>query len=246
MTGVRESARVLVVQQEDGTGAGLVGEALAEAGLSLEVFHPWAGQALPAELGGWAGLLVLGGAPNCEDDAGAPWLPVVRVLVREAVEREVPLLGICLGAQIVASALGGKVVRREQGPELGITPLRRLPAAGTDAVLGGVPEGAPAPQWHWDEISELPPGAVPLLTGDGCRHQAFRVGELAWGVQFHPEVLAGEVAAWAANDGAEVRASGGDPDAAVASVRAAEPTLREVWGAAARAWGRVVQASVER
>lgn len=236
---------VLVVQHEADTGPGLVGERLRAAGLDLRVHHPWRGEELPAGLAGWAGLLVLGGAPNCEDDTAAPWLPRVRELIREAVDARVPVLGICLGGQILAHALGGRVVRRPQGPEAGAVPLRRLPAADADPVLGAVPEGALAAQWHWDEAAALPAGAVPLLTGDDCPYQAFRVGPRAWGVQFHPEVLSDAIADWAGSDGPAVRAAGGDPDGAIASVRAAEPELRAVWGAMAEAWGAVVREAAE-
>ncbi|WP_051787105.1 MULTISPECIES: type 1 glutamine amidotransferase [Streptomyces] len=233
---------VLVVEHEQEAGPGLVGEHLLHTGLRLDVVRAWRGEALPRSLRGHAGLLVLGGAANCEDDLAAPWLPRVRALVREAVADEVPLLGICLGGQILAHALGGSVTRRSQGPEVGVVPLRRLPAATTDPVLGGVPDGALAAQWHWDEIDRLPPGAVPVLTGDDCPVQAFRAGNTAWGVQFHPEVDADTVAEWAAGDGDDVRAAGGSPEAAVASVRHAEPALRTVWGAVAEAWGTVVRA----
>ncbi|GAA4885274.1 type 1 glutamine amidotransferase [Kitasatospora terrestris] len=241
MAGTAGSARVLVVQHEDGTGPGLVGEHLERTGLHLHTVHPWAGEALPARLDGYAGLLVLGGAPNCEDDAAAPWLPRVRELIRQAVADHVPLLGICLGGQLMAVALGGSVAPRGRMPEVGATPLRRLPAADRDAVFGGVPEGALAAQWHWDEITALPPDAVALLGGDDSRHQAFRVGACGWGVQFHPEVLAAVTADWAGSDGPAVKAAGGDPQAAVDSVRAAEPELRAVWGAMAEAWGEVVR-----
>ncbi|MER7949505.1 type 1 glutamine amidotransferase [Streptomyces sp. NPDC096079] len=233
---------VLVVQHEEEAGPGLVGEHLARAGLRLDVIRAWEGGALPETLSGHAGLLVLGGSVNCEQDGAAPWLPRVRALVREAVAGEVPLLGICLGGQIVAHALGGAVTRRTQGPELGAVPLRRLPAAEGDPVLGGVPEGAPAAQWHWDEVERLPAGAVPLLTGDDCPYQAFRVGSAGWAVQFHPEVGAETVAAWAAEDAEPLRAAGVDAGDTVASVRAAEPELRAVWGAVSEAWGAVVRA----
>ncbi|WP_037673486.1 type 1 glutamine amidotransferase [Streptomyces globisporus] len=241
----RGGPAVLVVQHEEDAGPGLVGEHLVRAGLRLDVVRAWRGEALPGTPGGHAGLIVLGGAVNCEDDEAAPWLPGVRALVREAVAGEVPLLGICLGGQIVAHALGGSVSRRPQGPEVGAVPLRRLPAAGGDPVLGGVPEGAPAAQWHWDEVVRLPAGAVPLLTGDDCPYQAFRVGGAAWAVQFHPEVGAETVAAWAAADGEQLRSAGGDPGAAVAAVREAEPELRAVWGAVSEAWGAVARAHAD-
>ncbi|WP_052440867.1 type 1 glutamine amidotransferase [Streptacidiphilus anmyonensis] len=232
---------ILVVQHEDGTGPGLVGAALEADGFRLDLRHPWAGRPLPATLADHDALLVLGGAPNCDDDAAAPWLPAVRTLTREAVERGVPYLGICLGAQIAASCLGGRVVRRSRPPELGAVPLRRLPAASGDPVLGAVPDGALAAQWHWDEIADLPPGATPLLTGDDCRHQAFRSGPAAWAVQFHPEVLAADVAPWVASDGPAALAAGADPHAALASVEAAEQQLRAVWTSMSRAWGSVIR-----
>jgi GMP synthase-like glutamine amidotransferase len=232
---------ILVIQHEDGTGPGLVGAALEADGLRLDLRHPWAGAPLPASLAAHDALLVLGGAPNCDDDAAAPWFPAVRTLIHDAVERGVPFLGICLGAQIAASCLGGKVVRRTRPPELGAVPLRRLPAVTDDPVLGAVPDGALAAQWHWDEIATLPPGATPLLTGDDCRHQAFRVGPAAWGVQFHPEVLAADVVPWHTSDGSATRAAGADPDAALASLHVAEPQLRDTWTAMSHAWATFVR-----
>ncbi|MEO3974471.1 type 1 glutamine amidotransferase [Streptomyces sp. CAU 1734] len=245
MAASAETPRILVIQHEDGTGPGLVGGELTRAGLDLRLVHPWAGDELPASLAsppGYAGLLILGGAANCDDETAAPWIPAVRTLIREAVEIGTPLLGICLGGQIMASALGGRVERRPRGPEVGAVPLRRLPDAVGDPVFAAVPDGAPAAQWHWDEITALPPGAVPLLTGDDCPHQAYRVGERAWGLQFHPEVLAAEVAAWAQSDGPAVARAGGDPAAAVAGLRAVESSLRETWTGASRAWAEVIRA----
>ncbi|MGW0119743.1 type 1 glutamine amidotransferase [Streptomyces sp. NPDC003327] len=233
---------VVVVQHEEGAGPGLVGERLERAGLRLDLRRAWRGEPLPEDLRAHAGFLVLGGSAHCQDDVAAPWLPRVRALVREAVAGEVPLLGICLGGQIMAQSLGGAVLPRPRGPELGAVPLRRLAAADDDPVLGGVPEGAPAAQWHWDEMVRLPAGAVPLLAGDDCPHQAFRIGPAAWALQFHPEVDARALSVWAAADAAHVRAARLDPAAAVASVRAVEPALREVWGAVAEAWGTVVRA----
>ncbi|MFJ3903797.1 type 1 glutamine amidotransferase [Streptomyces sp. NPDC090025] len=241
--GAASPGPVLVIQQEDGAGPGIVGERLRAAGFALRVLHPWRGEELPGTLDGMAGLLVLGGAANCEDDAAAPWLAGVRTLIREAVHGRtaLPLLGICLGGQLMAQTLGGRVVRRPQGPELGVTPVRRLPAVAADRVFASVPEGAAAAQWHWDEIGALPPGAVPLLGGDDCPYQAFRIGDVAWGTQFHPEVLSDTVALWAATDAEQVRADGLDPDDAIEAVRTREPRLRDVWGTVADAWADVVR-----
>ncbi|MFG2900022.1 type 1 glutamine amidotransferase [Streptomyces zaomyceticus] len=243
--GTAPAPAVLVVQHEEDAGPGLVGSHLVRTGLRLDVVRAWEGEPLPSDLCGHAGLLVLGGSVNCRADEAAPWLPEVRALVREAVAGETPLLGICLGGQIVAHALGGSVVVRPQGPEVGAVPLRRLPAVSDDPVFGEVPDGAVAAQWHWDEVDRLPSGAVPLLTGDDCPHQAFRVGRTAWAVQFHPEVDGDAVAEWAVADAELIREAGGDPGATVASVREAEPELRSVWGAVSEAWGAVVRARAD-
>ncbi|MFH8577027.1 type 1 glutamine amidotransferase [Streptomyces zaomyceticus] len=240
--GTAPAPAVLVVQHEEDAGPGLVGSHLVRTGLRLDVVRAWEGEPLPADLRAHAGLLVLGGSMNCRADEAAPWLPGVRALVREAVAGETPLLGICLGGQIVAHVLGGSVAVRPQGPEVGAVPLRRLPAVSDDPVFGEVPDGAVAAQWHWDEVDRLPSGAVPLLTGDDCPHQAFRVGRTAWAVQFHPEVDGDAVAEWAVADAELIREAGGDPSSTVASVREAEPELRSVWGAVSEAWGAVVRA----
>ncbi|MCX4986204.1 type 1 glutamine amidotransferase [Streptomyces sp. NBC_00572] len=125
---------------------------------------------------------------------------------------------------------------------MGAVPLRRLPTTAGDPVLGEVRDGTPAAQWHWDEVDRLPPGAVPLLTGDDCPHQAFRVGSACWAVQFHPEVGGEAVAVWAAADDEYVREAGADPEAVVNAVRDVEPELRRGWGAVSEAWGAVVLA----
>ncbi|WP_449345300.1 type 1 glutamine amidotransferase [Streptomyces narbonensis] len=234
---------VLVVQHEEDAGPGLVGEHLVRSGSGSTWCVPGGASPSPRTCGGTRGSSSSAG-PSAAGTTGPPRGCRGLCAVREAVADEVPLLGICLGGQIVADVLGGSVVTRTRGPELGAVPLRRLEAADADPVLGGVPDGAPAAQWHWDEVDGLPAGAVPLLGGDDCPHQAFRVGPAGWALQFHPEAGAGTVARWAEADDAQVRADGGDPVAVVASVREAEPRLRTVWGAVSEAWGSVALARV--
>jgi GMP synthase (glutamine-hydrolysing) len=120
------------------------------------------------------------------DDELAPWLPAVRRLLAEAVNEELPTLGICLGAQLLAVAAGGRVVRGAAGTEAGLVSVSWTAAAHTDALVAALPEPMLTPSLHDDEIVELPAGAV-LLGGTATYpHQAFRVGSCAWGVQFHP------------------------------------------------------------
>src|SRR5690242_19161159 len=132
---------------------------------------------------------------GCMDDYRAEWLPAVRQLLRTAVDDGVPTMGICLGAQLLAAATGGYVERGAAGPELG---LGSVEVTTGDELL--VPGTMPVVQWHFDAITALPPDAVQLATSDKYI-QAFRVGEVAWGLQFHVEATAAMVQEWAGNDG---------------------------------------------
>jgi GMP synthase-like glutamine amidotransferase len=188
-------ASALVVQHSPKGGPGRWEGWLAEGGLSLDVVHAHLGAPLPAALGHQA-LIVLGGGYLPDDDARAPWLAPTRGLVREALDGGVPVFGICLGGQMLAQVAGGRV-RGEYGePEFGSTPLRLRTEAAKDPLFHGLPERPTAIENHVDRITELPPGAHWLAESDRCPYQAFRLGDSAWGVQFHPESHAERVLGW--------------------------------------------------
>jgi GMP synthase (glutamine-hydrolysing) len=144
------------------------------------------------QLDGYDALVVLGGPMNVDEQDRHPHLAVEAELLREAVARDLPVLGICLGAQLLAHALGAHVGRNPV-KEHGWYPLALTDAGRADPVLAQW-AGHQVCQWHGDTF-ELPPGAELLATGDTCRHQAFRVGR-AYGVQFHPEVDARILDRW--------------------------------------------------
>jgi GMP synthase (glutamine-hydrolysing) len=165
-------------------------------GVSVHVVRPYAGEPVPASVE--HGLIVLGGDMSAYDDAAAPWLPAVRDLLAASVAGGVPTLGICLGAQLLAVACGGKVeVRAAPGRESGVIDVRWRRSASEDALMGGLPDPLASPSLHADAIVRLPPGAVWLATSAMYPHQAFRAGAAAWGVQFHPEVSPAALVAWA-------------------------------------------------
>lgn len=176
------------------------------------------------------GLLVLGGPMGVADRDEHPWIDDELALLRDAIDRDVPVFGICLGAQLLATAAGGEVTRRAS-PEVGVLPLDRTVEGGEDEVFAGWPDGGAVVLSHQDQVSTLPEGAVPMLTGsDGV--PAWRLGEGArsYAVQFHPEVGADGVATWASRDdlrGMYERA-GVDTEALVADVRRREAFLRAV------------------
>ncbi|MFL6136641.1 MAG: type 1 glutamine amidotransferase [Frankiaceae bacterium] len=177
-----------LVQHVPDEGPGLVAHAARRAGVDLLRVRAWAGDPLPA-LSEVDGVVVLGGPMAASDDDGHPCLKRERDLLAAAVAAGKPVLGICLGAQLIAAALGARL-RLRAVDEIGPTEVRLTEEGAADPVVGG---GAPEPgtlpvlQWHTDTF-ELPPGAVLLASSDACAHQAFRVGERAYGLQFHVEI----------------------------------------------------------
>lgn len=220
--------RALVVLHTEQEGPGFLGDDLAAAGIDLTLLRPYAGDPVPARVDADA-LVVLGGPMGAYDDAVAAWLPATRDLLATAVADGVPTLGICLGAQLLAVAGGGRVERGSGGPEIGLCSVELAAAAADDPLLGGVPSPAPVMQWHYDAVVQLPTGAVPLARSEAYEHQAFRVGS-AWGLQFHPEVGRELAGAWAAADADELGRLGLEPADVVRAVAEREPELRRVWG----------------
>ena len=137
---------------------------------------------------------MLGGTVNADQVDRYPFLLEDRTLTREAVEAGVPYLGVCLGAQILARALDRPVMKAARR-EVGFQPVHPTEAASDDALLSGFTDGDRVFQWHEDTF-DLPEGATLLATDDDVPHQAFRVGDLAWGIQFHFEVDGAELEAW--------------------------------------------------
>jgi len=242
--------RILSVEHEDCAGAGRLVEPLARAlpGLVLDVVRPYRGEALPqdARSAGYHGLLVLGGTMSAWDDDAAPWLPATRALLRRAAATDLPTFGICLGAQLLALATGGRVERGGAGLEAGVCRVDLLPASTDDALLGPVLAACGARpravQWHQDAVVELPRGAVLLATGAAYPHQAFRLGQCAWGVQYHPEVSAANWDAWCTEGAADLRSAGRDPCADAAAVADADAELTALAQAHATAFAAVVGA----
>jgi GMP synthase (glutamine-hydrolysing) len=142
----------------------------------------------------FAGLIVMGGPMGAYDDDVHHWLREEKRLLREAVEADVPVWGVCLGAQLLAASLGAEV---RQGPraEVGILPVELTPAAAGDPVFAGLPPRFPTLQWHSDTF-ELPEGATLLASSPAYLNQAFVVRR-AYGLQFHLEVGPELLAEWA-------------------------------------------------
>lgn len=230
---------MLVVQNDQTDPVGPLGEWLTDAGVELDVVT---GPELPPNLDGHAGLVVLGGAMGAYDDTVAPWLPHERELLREAVRDELPTLAICLGAQLLAVANGGRVETHPDGPEIGAQLVAKRAAASSDPLFGELPITPDVLQWHYDFITALPPGAVHLAASPRAEHQAFRLGRLAWAVQFHIETTPELVRLWAEGDAERLRALDYDLDLLVSRAVEVHPDLAEVWAPFARSFAQVVRA----
>jgi GMP synthase-like glutamine amidotransferase len=183
---------MLVLQHVDCEPPAEYEDVLIERGIGVQRVLLADGGALP-DWRGFAGIIVMGGPMGAYDTSEFAWLEPELALIRDAVGAGRPLWGVCLGAQLLAGALGARVWPGPQ-PEVGICQVSPTPQARHDPVFGGVTGPVPVLQWHADSF-DLPAGAVLLASSPQYPHQAFRVGR-AYGVQFHVEVPADLAAQW--------------------------------------------------
>jgi GMP synthase (glutamine-hydrolysing) len=236
----KTSARVLVVEHEPGAGPEMFRPWLASAGVDVDVCRPYAGDALPRSVG-HDGLLVLGGSMGAHDDQKAPWLAEVRTMLADTTAQGLPVLGICLGAQLLAAACGGLVEPSPSGGELGLGRIDLNEEALADRLFAGLASPVEAVQAHEDDITRLPDGAVLLASSALCRVQAYRIGHRAWGVQFHPEASAAVLQAWADAEADAPPSRRLRLTLAVADVRTAEDRLFRNWQELAVRFAAVVK-----
>jgi GMP synthase-like glutamine amidotransferase len=211
--------RLIVLQHEQETRLGAFRHLLDAAHADYEVVTT-ASAPLPSA-DRFDGALVLGGSLNAYD----PRLLETRRWIRNNVLRGLPFLGVCLGSQLLASALGG-VVAPLPAPEVGLHDVILTEDARRDQLFADLPDRFPVFGWHEDSFS-LPPGAIPLAGSPACTHQAFRFGDAAYGLQFHPELRACDLARWRGNSAyREVAANAAkDWESLLAALEEATPTL---------------------
>ena len=189
---------ILVLQHEKVEHPGIFREFLAEDGHSWTAIELDEGEPLPSSLDGYDALWVLGGPMDVWQEKEHPWLVAEKAFIKEAVEqRGLPYLGLCLGHQLLAEALGGSCGPSEQ-PEIGVLDVQLTEEGASGIFLDDVPTTLKALQWHSAEIKTMPPGASCLATSDACAVQAMCWGPRAYSLQFHVEIEADTVDTWSA------------------------------------------------
>ena len=198
---------LLCIRHQPSVPLGIIGDALETTGTPWRYVDPWRGEAIP-DVEDLSGLVVLGGEMNVDEVEEYPWLADTRALLRSAVDAEVPVLGVCLGAQLLTRAMDAPV-GAGTGREIGFRKVEVVSSGPDDPLLSAFAPSALVFQFHADACA-LPDGAQLLATNDDSYVQAFRIGERAYGVQFHFEVTTEVISTWCDETGPS--------------------ELREVWG----------------
>jgi GMP synthase (glutamine-hydrolysing) len=228
--------KFLVIEQAAHEDPALFGELLTRSGFEPVYARMHAGNQVPDDPARFAGILVMGGPMNVEDADHIPWLNDELKLIAAAAESGVPVLGICLGSQLIARALGGAVYSGGK-PEIGWYTVDLTAEAEIDMLLEGFPKQLEVFQWH-GQTFDIPPGAVRLAGSAMFPNQAFRAGENVWGIQFHMEVTADTVNKWLEINSHEVAIHGIDADAVKTS---AAGKLERITPLAQKLFGRFLE-----
>lgn len=213
---------------------------LGELGLNAQTVKAYAGEAIPKTLPiDVIGVVALGGAMSAKDDEVTPWLREEKVFLRHLVDSNIPVLGICLGAQLLALALDGEVSRLESN-EIGIYKIKTV----TEDSLFNFQGEISTVQWHEDYVSRLPGGATLIANSETCPTQIFRVGTSSYGIQSHPEADASIVKLWEAKPDNAFKNFG--ERLVSTEVARAEEEVELAWKPIIQAWGREVLAQEKR
>jgi GMP synthase (glutamine-hydrolysing) len=219
--------RVLAISHETDAGPGVFAEAVRERGHTLDEWFVPNGDSAPGDLAEYDAVLTFGGAMHADQEEKHTWLAGEKDLLRGLIEKRVPLLGVCLGSQLVAEAAGAPVEEAPE-PEIGWFDVELTPEGVDDPLLAPLAPGFTAFQWH-SYRSPLPPGAVALARSPVAL-QAFRAGDRTWGIQFHAEVTECDAIAWTERYEEDEKAVeiGLDTEAMIASIRARIRAWNEV------------------
>ena len=231
--------RLLVIQHNLDDGLNELGAPLAAAGLYIDVWDARLSTEPPHPLSAYDGIVSMGGLDSAADEVGKPAVTAERELLSAALARRTPILGICYGSQLLARAAGGASYPAERA-EIGWCTVDVEPAADTDVLLGGLPRTVQVFQYHYDTF-DLPAGAT-VLGRNSELIEMYRIGDNAWGLQFHVEANAGLVYGWLGTYGAEMSKAGVDLDDLRAVTADYGPAHRDLTWKIGNAFAQVVTA----
>ena len=220
------SPRVLVLQHAEPEHPGLIIDAVRNVGGSVDIVRGDLSQTIPSSLEGYAGLVIMGGPQSVYETEIFPYLRTEKYLAREAIDKGIALLGVCLGSQIIADVLDGDVRAGGQF-EIGWRPVYRDSQAVNDAVFAALPESFTPLHWHGD-IYDLPNGAIPIGSSDMTACQGFSYGDRVHALLFHLEMTEQQITDMAALFPEDVRRGGLNPEELVAETPARAAALRSI------------------
>jgi GMP synthase (glutamine-hydrolysing) len=226
-------AKIWVLQHHPVENLGAIADSLEEAALAWQYVRVFDGAPIPADMKGAGGLIVMGGPETVYQLDRYPYLRDEMRLIESALRDNKPILGVCLGAQLLAAVLGA-TVKRGESREIGWYPVQLAAAANDDRLMRELPDEFMAAHWHSD-VFELPSGAVALASSAKTAVQAFRFGNKAYGILFHAEITEQRLSKLVGEFGEDLKRVGIDGDSFVARAPEYLPALREI---GARIFGR--------
>jgi GMP synthase (glutamine-hydrolysing) len=232
-------AKILVLQHHPAENLGNIADALEEAALAWQYVRVFDHHPIPKDLKGAGGLIIMGGSETVYQLDRYPYLREEMRLIDGALKDNKPMLGVCLGSQLIAAALGANV-RRGDSREIGWYSVRLTDAARDDRLMSGLPAEFVAAHWHSD-VFDLPAGAVALASSEKTPLQAYRYGDKAYGLLFHAEMTAEIIAALVSEFGEGLKRVGIDGDAILAKAPEHLPALEKIGATIFNRWARPIE-----
>jgi len=232
-------AKIWVLQHHPVENLGRIADALEEAALAWQYVRVFDGAPIPADMKGAGGLIVMGGPETVYQLDRYPYLRDEMQLMERALRDNKPILGVCLGAQLLAAVLGASV-KRGESREIGWYSVRLADAANDDRLMRGLPAEFMAAHWHSD-VFDLPKGAVALASSERTAIQAFRFGEQAYGLLFHAEVDSERIGKLVGEFSEDLKRVGIDGDSYRAHASEYLPTLGQIGATIYSRWAAPIQ-----
>lgn len=232
-------AKIVVLQHHPAENLGTIADALEDAALAWQYVRVFDGHPIPKTLKGAGGLIVMGGGESVYQLDRYPYLREEMALIESALKEDRPVLGVCLGSQLLAATLGA-TVRRGPSKEIGWFPVTLGDAARDDRLMSGLPPTFVACHWHGD-VFDLPAGAVALASSEKTPVQAYRYGAKAYGILFHAEMTHEIIDALMSEFGEGLKRVGIDDDAILSQTEAHLPALVKIGNAMFSRWARPIE-----